>query len=289
MVISGGNNVLFVNDVEQTLLTPCCKAIEVVDESVTSLTLRVEAAVEWDDVVEWCVERDLWGAENLSLIPGKAGAAPIQNIGAYGVEVAQLIKYVEYFDPSDCKVKRIMRQECRFGYRQSIFKGEWRAKMVVLAIVIELSKLPNPQLNYADIAQRVEARGGATLRNIRDVIVEVRREKLPDTNELGNAGSFFKNPIVERSKAVELQDRYASMPIYPVDEERVKLAAGWLIDQAQMKGYRDGAVGVHTSQALVLVNHGGASGAEVVALAQKVQQRVEDKFGVKIEAEVNIV
>ncbi len=291
MVLSGGNNILFTKDIETTILTPTDCSIEVIDESSSTVTIRVAAAAEWDDVVEWCVERNLWGAENLSLIPGKAGAAPIQNIGAYGVEICQLIKRVEYFDSRDTYIYNIPCEECQFAYRNSIFKGSLKGIAIVTAIELELSKEPRPQLNYADIAQRVAERGDATLRNIRDVIVEVRRSKLPDPEVLGNAGSFFKNPIVEKSVAERIREEYPNMPIYHIanDPNRVKLAAGWLIDKAQMKGFRDGKVGVHTTQALVLVNYGGAIGREVIELAHKVQQTIKERFDIEIEAEVNII
>lgn len=291
MVLSGGNNILFTRDVERTLLTPKSLKIEVVAESDVCTTIRVEGGVEWDDVVEWCVERDLWGAENLSLIPGKACAAPIQNIGAYGVEVCDLITEVEYFDPSTMELHTIAGESCCFGYRESIFKGELKGRVIVTAVTLCLSKVPQPRLNYADVMARVDERGGATLRNIRDVICEIRREKLPDTSKIGNAGSFFKNPIVDRDVAEDLRREYPTMPIYGVegDPAKCKLAAGWLIDQAGMKGYRAGGVGVHERQALVLVNYGDATGSEVVALARSVQQRVEERFGVGIDCEVNII
>ncbi len=290
-VMSGGNNILFTQDVEQTILTPTSQIITIVEEDDKSATIRVEGGVEWDDVVEWCVERDLWGIENLSLIPGKACAAPIQNIGAYGVEVCDVIESVDYFDPSTLTTHTTEGRECQFGYRESIFKGALKGRVIVTSITMRLSKEPNPRLNYADVMARVEQRGGVSLRSIRDVICEIRNEKLPDTSKLGNAGSFFKNPIVEREVAQVLKQSYPTMPIYNIegDESRCKLAAGWLIDQAGLKGFRSGSVGVHDRQALVLVNHGGATGAEVVALAHLVQQRIKAQFGVEIDCEVNIL
>ncbi len=291
MVMSGGNNMLFTKDVEKTILTPTSKEIEIVEEGETSAVVRVAGGVEWDDVVAWCVERDLWGVENLSLIPGKASAAPIQNIGAYGVEVCDVISEVEYFSPKTLALHTLKGKECEFGYRDSIFKGALRGEVIVTSITIILSKTARPRLNYADVMARVESRGGATLRNIRDVICEIRREKLPDVTKMGNAGSFFKNPIVDRSVANVIKESYPTMPIYDVegDADSCKLAAGWLIDQAGMKGYREGCVGVHERQALVLVNYGGATGGDVVALAHLVQSRVMERFGVEIDCEVNIL
>lgn len=301
MVLSGGNNILFTRAVEQTLLHPRGQSIEIVAEDHTdkSVTLKVAAGVEWDDVVEWCVERGLWGAENLSLIPGKAGAAPIQNIGAYGSELCDILVKVDYFDTELCKPCSIEATACEFGYRESIFKGQGqlRGRAIVTAIYLRLSREANPQLHYADLIDRVAMRSGAaqesepSLRTIREVICEVRREKLPDTSVMGNAGSFFKNPIVERVVAERLLERYPTMPHYSVlgDDTKVKLAAGWLIDQAGMKGYTQGRVGVHARQALVLVNLGGATGGEVLELAREVQQAVRDRFSVEIDMEVNIV
>lgn len=290
-LLSGGNNILFTKDVEATLLSPRGEAITICREDDEHTYIYIEAGAEWDDVVEWCVERGLWGAENLSLIPGKAGAAPIQNIGAYGTEVCDILCSVDIFDTESGEFRSLSAEECAFGYRDSIFKRSLKGRAIVTGIQLQLSKKPNPQLHYADLIKRVGERGEATLRNIRDVICEIRREKLPDTNILGNAGSFFKNPIVSTELAESLLKRYPTMPHYAVagDESLRKLAAGWLIDQAQMKGYREGSVGVHDRQALVLVNHGGASGAEILALARRVQERVHDLFGVEIESEVNIL
>ncbi len=304
MVLSGGNNVLFTTPrVEQTILHPCASSIEIVgsiaDDDDNSVEIKVDSGVEWDDVVAWCVDRKLWGSENLSLIPGKAGSAPIQNIGAYGSEVCDILTKVEYFDTELCELCSIAASECEFGYRESIFKGngKLRGRAIITAIYLRLSKDSNPQLHYADLIDRVAARCNSanectpSLKIIREVICEVRREKLPDTSVMGNAGSFFKNPVVNRDLAQSLLSQYPAMPHYPVegDESRVKLAAGWLIDQAGMKGYTRGRVGVHSRQALVLVNLGGASGSEVLELACEVQQSVYDRFTVEIDMEVNII
>lgn len=289
--LSGGNNILFTADVEATLLTPRGENITIEREDDDHTYIYIEAGAEWDDVVEWCTKRDLWGAENLSLIPGKAGAAPIQNIGAYGTEVCDIITSVDLFDCTSHELRSLSREECEFGYRDSIFKRRLKGQVIVTGIHLRLSKSPNPQLHYADLISRVAERGEATLRTIRDVICEIREEKLPDTKVLGNAGSFFKNPIVSQEKAEALREIYPNMPLYNIagDDSQKKLAAGWLIDQAKMKGYREGSVGVHDRQALVLVNHGGATGAEILALSRKVQQRVSELFGVEIESEVNIL
>lgn len=290
MVLSGGNNILFTEDYDGVLLTPVSQRIEPVEENDERVVVRVGAGVEWDDLVAWAVERGLWGLENLSLIPGKAGAAPVQNIGAYGAEAKDVIRSVRFYDTMEGAMRTLGREECAFGYRESIFKQELKGRVVITEIEIELSKRANPRLGYGDVEREVERLGGATLVNIREAICSIRRSKLPDTAVLGNAGSFFKNPVVERAVAERLLADYPEMPHYAAaDPAKVKLAAGWLIDRAGLKGYREGAVGVHERQALVLVNHGGATGGEVIALARKVQAVVKQTFGVEIDTEVNIL
>ena len=289
-VLGGGNNILFTRHYDGTLIHPTATQINILAEDEHSLCVEVDAAVEWDDFVAWCVERDLWGAENLSLIPGSVGASPVQNIGAYGAEAKDIISKVHYFDTTDLSHHTLLKAECRFAYRDSIFKQELRGRAIITSVEFTLSKEPKPNLGYGDLLRETEARGGATLQNIRDAVCAIRQSKLPDTAVLGNAGSFFKNPIVPLADAETLQAQYENMPIYPTaDADYRKLAAGWLIDQAGMKGYRNGNVGVHTRQALVLVNYGGAMGNEVIGLAEEVQQRVKEKFGIAIEPEVNIL
>lgn len=289
-VLGGGNNILFTRRYDGILIHPTGRTITVLAEDSKQLTVEVGAAVEWDDFVAWCGERELWGAENLSLIPGTIGAAPVQNIGAYGAEAKDVIGRVHYFDTVECKHLSLTNEKCRFSYRDSIFKQELRGRAIITSVEFTLSKLPQPNLGYGDLARETEALGGPTLTNIREAVCKIRRSKLPDTAVLGNAGSFFKNPIVEKCIADELSAKHEKMPLYPTaDTTKYKLAAGWLIDQAGMKGYRTGNVGVHDRQALVLVNHGGATGGEVMALARDVQQRVAEKFGVEIEPEVNVL
>ena len=287
--LGGGNNILFTQRYQGTLIHPTANQIEVISEDETSLTLRAEAAVEWDNLVAWCVEHEVWGAENLSLIPGSVGASPVQNIGAYGAEAKDIIETVYFFDTEECRHCSLSNAECHFAYRDSIFKRELRGRAIITAVDFRLSKIAMPNLGYGDLSREVESRGGATLRNIRDAVCSIRRSKLPDTAVLGNAGSFFKNPIVESAIAEALLEKYPEMPTYPATEGKRKLAAGWLIDRAGMKGHREGNVGVHDRQALVLVNFGGATGGEVIALAATVQNAVFDKFGIKIDPEVNIL
>ena len=289
MVLAGGNNILFTGDYEGVLLTPVARRIALLSDDGEEVRVRVDAGVEWDDLVEWAVQRGLWGIENLSLIPGKAGAAPVQNIGAYGCEAKDAIRRVEMYCVETGAMLTLDAAHCGFGYRESVFKHDLKGRVIITAVEIALSHTPRPRLGYGDVEREVEARGGVTLRNIREAICSIRRAKLPDPAVLGNAGSFFKNPVVEASVAENLLKAYPEMPHYPAPEGRVKLAAGWLIDRAGMKGRREGAVGVHERQALVLVNHGGATGGEVIAFAHKVQETVREKFGIEIDTEVNIL
>ena len=288
-VLGGGNNILFTKRYCGTLIKPIGKEITLLHEDEDSLTIEAQAGVEWDDMVLWCVEHDVWGAENLSLIPGSVGASPVQNIGAYGAEAKDIISRVHYFDTTDRCHHTLTKSECRFAYRDSIFKNELRQRAIITSVEFCLSKHPAPNLGYGDLAKEVENRGGASLRNIREAVCSIRRSKLPDTAVIGNAGSFFKNPIVDVALAEELKQQYQNMPIYPISETKCKLAAGWLIDQAGMKGFRCGNVGVHERQALVLVNFGGATGNEVISLARMVVERVAEKFNINIEPEVNIL
>ncbi|MBQ7856040.1 MAG: UDP-N-acetylmuramate dehydrogenase [Alistipes sp.] len=290
MALGGGNNILFTRDVERALIVPCDTRIEVESENDEEVLVRAGAGVEWDDLVEWSVQHQLWGIVNLSLIPGKVGAAPVQNIGAYGAEAKDSIVSVDIFTPQSRTHSTIEASECRFGYRDSIFKGPLKGQVIITSVLFRLSKQAAPMLGYGDVAQEVEARGGVSLHNIREAICAIRRRKLPDTAVTGNAGSFFKNPVVERSVAEALLAEYPDMPHYPAaDPTKVKLAAGWLIDRAGLKGHKQGCVGVHEKQALVLINLGGATGGEVVAFARSVQAAVAEKFGIEIEAEVNIL
>lgn len=288
-VLGGGNNILFTTRYDGVLIHPVGKNLTIIAEDEQALSLKADAGIEWDDMVAWCVERGLWGAENLSLIPGTIGASPVQNIGAYGAEAKDIITRVNYFNTAERKHLTLSKEECHFGYRESIFKHDLRGKAIITSVEFTLHKEARPNLGYGDLQREVEARGGATLANIRDAVCAIRRSKLPDTAEIGNAGSFFKNPIVDVATAEELLSRYENMPTYPAADGCRKIAAGWLIDQAGMKGYRKGNVGVHDRQALVLVNFGGATGNEVIALAQEVQRAVYEKFGIRIEPEVNIL
>jgi len=288
-VLGGGNNILFTRDYEGLLLTPVSRRIERLADDGGGVLLRVDAGVEWDDLVAYAVERGWWGIENLSLIPGRVGAAPVQNIGAYGCEAKDVIERVHLYEVASGRERILDRAACGFGYRESLFKHELRGRVVITAVEVRLSRRPQPKLGYGDVEREVAARGGATLRNIREAVCAIRRAKLPDPAVTGNAGSFFKNPVVDRAAAERLLAQHPDMPHYATEDPgRVKLAAGWLIDRAGLKGRVVGRVGVHDRQALVLVNRGGATGAEVLAFARRVQDEVAARFGVAIDTEVNI-
>ncbi|MBQ2419527.1 MAG: UDP-N-acetylmuramate dehydrogenase [Alistipes sp.] len=291
MVMGGANNILFTRDIDFPIIIPRNEQIEILSEGNEGVYVRVGAGLEWDELVAWSVERGLWGLENLSLIPGKVGAAPVQNIGAYGAEAKDTIASVEMFFPEQGAFVTLAAEHCGFGYRESVFKHTLKGRVIITSVTFCLSKVAAPKLGYGDVEREVEARGGVSLTNIREAICAIRRAKLPDTAVTGNAGSFFKNPIVEASVAQNLLKQYPDMPYYPTtDTTKVKLAAGWLIDQCGLKGYSEGNVGVHSRQALVLINTtGNATGSEVIAFAGKVCQTVAQKFGITIEPEVNIL
>ncbi len=288
-VLSGGNNILLSGDYHGTLLHPVNKDIEVVKESADLVEIRVGAGLEWDDLVEYTIAKGWYGLENLSLIPGYVGAAPIQNIGAYGIEAKDSIVSVEALMVSTGEVKTIDNASCRFGYRDSVFKHELREEAIILRVVFRLTKTFNPCLDYGDLRSHTEKIGEINAANVRKAVIAIREAKLPDPKKIGNAGSFFKNPVVDESQAEKLKTKYPDMPIYKLDGGKAKLAAGWLIDKAGWKGHRRGKAGVHDKQALVIVNRGGASGADILDLAERIQKSVFELFGVDIEMEVNVL
>ena len=289
VVLGGGNNVLLTGDYDGTMLHPLCREITVEKCEGDTVLVRAGAGTEWDDFVAWTVERGLGGVENLSSIPGYAGAAPVQNIGAYGVEAKDTVESVECYLTDEKRVVSLSAEACRFGYRDSIFKHALRGRAVILSVLFRLSSRPRFMLRYGDVADRVRESGGESLENIRRAVISIRREKLPDPAVLGNAGSFFKNPVVSCETAERLSGEYPDMPRYDAGGGRSKLAAGWLIDRCGWKGRRQGCVGVHEKQALVLVNYGGATGRDVLALADDIRSDVRERFGVSIDMEVNLL
>ncbi|WP_287642272.1 UDP-N-acetylmuramate dehydrogenase [Bacteroides sp.] len=286
--VGSGSNLLFLGDFEGTVLHSAIKSIEMVNQDAEKVWLRVGAGVIWDDFVAYCVERGYYGAENLSLIPGEVGASAVQNIGAYGVEVKDLISCVETVDVhGDRRVFGV--EECGYAYRNSVFKRPDMKSFFVTHVTFALNKAEQYTLNYGTIRQELEKYPQIDLATVRQVIVSIRESKLPDPKVLGNAGSFFMNPIVTRTKYETLLQEYPSMPSYQVDATHVKIPAGWMIEQCGWKGKSLGNAAVHDKQALVLVNCGGATGADIVALSDAVRAAVREKFGVEIHPEVNMI
>ena len=286
--IGGGSNLLFIKDYEGTVLHSRIGGLEVTSEDEEHVWVRVGAGVVWDDFVAWCVKRHWYGAENLSLIPGEVGASAVQNIGAYGVEVKDLITSVETINMA--REKRIYGvDECGYSYRRSLFKQPEMKAVFVTYVNFFLSKREHYTLDYGTIRQELEKYPVLNLEILRRVIIDIRQSKLPDPKVLGNAGSFFMNPIVPRRQFESLQREYPDMPHYDVDAGRVKIPAAWMIDRCGWKGKALGPAAVHGRQALVLVNSGGATGADIVALSDAVRASVREKFGIDIHPEVCLI
>ena len=297
LIIGQGSNLLFTGDYPSTVVRSAIKGIKIVGENddKDTVSLRCGSGCCWDDVVEFCVENGLYGAENLSLIPGDVGASAVQNIGAYGAEVKDLISEIEAIDIESCKIVTISASDCNYGYRQSRFKNEWRGRFFITKVTYKLSKTFRANIDYGRIKAELEAANivNPTARDVRNTVVKIRREMLPDTSVEGNAGSFFVNPIVDESKYNSLRSLYGDIPHYLVEDnkgdKKVKIPAGWLIEQCGWKGKSLGRAGVHSRQALVLVNRGGATGKEIIDLCNAICRDVTDKFGITIQPEVNII
>jgi len=289
LILGQGSNILFTGDFDGLVIQPQVPGIFIIKEDRQNVWIEAGAGEIWDDLVQFTVDYGFGGIENLSLIPGNVGAAPVQNIGAYGQEAGNVIEKVKGFDLQTGQTVEFTATECEFGYRLSIFKSKLKNRIIITSVVFKLEKFPEFILGYGDVEKRASEKGEINLTTIREAIVEIRRSKLPDVTELGNAGSFFKNPVVSLEIADVLKLKYPGMPVYPATAETSKLAAGWLIEQAGWKGFRDGDAGVHEKQALVLVNYGSATGKEIFDLSEKIKQSVFEKFGVELEREVNCV
>lgn len=290
LLLGGGSNLLLTQDYPGTVLHSAILGVRIVAEEGDKVFLECGSGEVFDDVVAYAVKHGYHGAENLSLIPGEVGASAVQNIGAYGAEAKDIIYKVEAVEVATGKVVWLSNEDCGYGYRQSRFKHEWHNKYLITHVVYELSRTFVPSLEYGNINSALAAKGieKPTAEELRQVIIEIRRAKLPDPDVQGNAGSFFMNPIVGKGKYDELAALYPGMPHYTIDAEHEKIPAGWMIDQCGWKGKSLGRAGVHDKQALVLVNRGGATGAEVVTLCRTVQKDVKNKFGIDIYPEVNI-
>ncbi len=291
-ILSGGSNMLLTQDIEKLVVYLNIKGISIEQKDKNHVDVTVNAGENWHEFVLWCIEENYGGLENLSLIPGNVGTSPIQNIGAYGVEVKDVITKVETLEIDTGKTKIFSNNECEFGYRNSIFKNELKGKHIVTSATFRLTK-EHHQLNtsYGAIEKELENKNVAkpSIKDISNAVIAIRSSKLPNPKEIGNSGSFFKNPVISKSVFEQLQMNYPNIPSYLVSENEIKVPAGWLIEQAGFKGKRFGDAGVHDKQALVLVNHGNATGKEIYELALKIQKEIHSQFGIELEMEVNVI
>jgi UDP-N-acetylmuramate dehydrogenase len=291
LILGAGSNILFTKNFDGLVIKNSLPGIEVLKEDAFSVWIRAAAGEVWHSFVMFCVERNLAGVENLSLIPGLIGAAPMQNIGAYGAELKETCEEVEAIHLGTGENAVFKNSDCEFGYRESIFKNKFKDEFLISRVTFKLSKIFKPKISYGDIRKTLEDMRAEdrTIKAVSEAVIKIRTSKLPDPKDIGNAGSFFKNPVVSKKKFQELISKHPLMPNYPQRNSEMKIPAGWLIEQCGWKGKRIGNAGVHAKQALVVVNYGGASGEEVFAVAQQVQKSVIEKFGIELQTEVNII
>ena len=289
LILGGGSNLLLTQDVDALVLHMCSRGIKVTGEDDDHIVVCAQAGESWHGLVQWTLKQGMGGLENLSLIPGSVGAAPIQNIGAYGSEMADCFHSLQAFDFETGELLTLSRADCAFGYRDSIFKHSLRDRAVIVDVTFALPKQWKPNLRYAELAQEVAAVSDPSAMDISAAVIAIRSRKLPDPAVTGNAGSFFKNPVVTAVQRDSLLQKYPQLVSYPQADGSVKLAAGWLIDQCGWKGRSLGAAGVHERQALVLVNRGGASGQDILQLAERIREDVALRFGVKLEIEPVVI
>jgi UDP-N-acetylmuramate dehydrogenase len=288
--IGEGSNLLFVNDFDGIILHSAIKGIEIVDDTPKEAFVRIGAAEKWDDVVAFAVSNGLGGAENMSDIPGETGAAAVQNIGAYGAEIKDIIASVEAYNQLTTEKQTFNAKECEYGYRSSFFKNPSHEPHIVTHVTLRLLKKPAFNLIYSNLKDVIEGRGDElTLQAVRDTVISIRHSKLPDTETLGSAGSFFTNPIVPVEMFLELKTKYTGMPSYPAGDGKMKISAGWLIEKCGFKGRRLGNTGCYAKQALVIVNYGGATGYEIADYAESIVNAVQEKFGIRLTPEVKII
>jgi UDP-N-acetylmuramate dehydrogenase len=291
LVLGGGSNILFTKNFDGLVIKNNFSGIEILKEDAHHVWIKVAAGEVWHSFVLLCVERNLAGVENLSLIPGLVGAAPMQNIGAYGVEVKETCDEVEAHHLISGEKVILRNSDCDFGYRESVFKNKFKDQFFITAVTFKLNKIFKPKINYGDIRKTLEDMRAedVTIKTVSDAVISIRSSKLPDPKVIGNAGSFFKNPVVSKKKFDDLIAIHPLMPNYADKNNQVKIPAGWLIEQCGWKGKRVGNTGAHAKQSLVLVNYGGATGNEIISLAKEIQHSVMEKFGVEILPEVNVI
>jgi UDP-N-acetylmuramate dehydrogenase len=290
LLLGGGSNVVLTRDFPGLVVQIALEGIELLEDTPEHCLLRVEAGEDWPSLVEYCLRNDYFGLENLSMIPGTVGAAPIQNIGAYGVELRERLESLQVLDRATGRLVRFTNPECGFSYRDSVFKREYRDQFVITSVTLKLDRQPAPVTTYGSVERELKAMGvnNITPKGISRAVCNLRRRKLPDPAVLGNAGSFFKNPLVSSEVFARLKSRYEGLVAHPAPDNRVRLSAGWMIDRVGWKGVRRGAVGVHTEHALVLVNHRGASAEEVLHLAHEIQLSVKKAFDIDLEIEPRV-
>lgn len=290
LILGGGSNILFTKNFEGVVFHINTKGINIINEEEDNIFVKAEAGEAWENLINFCIKENLWGLENLSMIPGKVGSSPIQNIGAYGTEVKDVISEVEAYEISTGEKKAFKNKECNFGYRQSIFKNIARNKFIISSVTYLLSKKSKPNLSYKGLIEEIKASNisSPTVKDISDAVCRIRTNKLPDPDIIGNAGSFFKNPVISIDKLKELQDIFPDLVFFVQSDNNAKLAAAWLIEQCGWKGKTLGNVGVHAMQPLVIINNGNANGSDVLALANKIIEDIKKKFRITLEPEVNI-
>ncbi len=288
-ILGGGSNILLTRNVDGLVIKNEIAGIELVDEQPTHYLVKSGAGVVWHELVMHCIQNGFAGIENLSLIPGNVGAAPMQNIGAYGVELKDVFHSLEAVEMATGNVETFSASDCQFGYRESVFKRKLKGQFIISSVTLKLNKQPNLNTSYGAIEQELERLdiSAPSIKDVSRAVINIRQSKLPDPKELGNSGSFFKNPVVPTSKYEELKSAHPNIPGYPAGEN-TKLAAGWLIEQCGWKGKVVGNTGSHAKQALVLVNYGNATGVEIFELSEQIMQSVYDTFGVQLEREVNV-
>lgn len=291
LILGGGSNMLLTKNVDAIVVKNNLKGITVVNETAEHVFVKCAGGEVWHEFVMWCINQNYGGLENLSLIPGCTGASPMQNIGAYGVEIKDTFYELEAVHAITGEEKTFSKSDCEFGYRESVFKHQLKNQFIITSVTFQLSKNPSFHIEYGAIKQELDAMNISELniKAISQAVINIRSSKLPNPKEIGNAGSFFKNPEVNSNVYEKLKNEFQNLVAYPLDNGNYKLAAGWLIEQSGLKGYRVGDAGVHKLQALVLVNYGGASGNEIYDLSTHVLKTVHDKFGVELEREVNII
>ncbi len=292
LILGGGSNLLLTKNIDGTVLHLALRGKKIIEDNNDHAIIEAMAGENWHELVLWAIDQNLGGIENLSLIPGNAGTAPMQNIGAYGTELKDVFVSLDAVDLATGEIKTFDKEDCHFGYRESVFKNHEKGKYAIASIKLKLKKVPHEvSTHYGAIKSQLAEMGinDPSIKDVSNAVIAIRQSKLPDPKEIGNSGSFFKNPVIETEMAERLRTNHPNMPVYPAQKGFSKIAAGWLIEQAGWKGYRKGDAGVHAKQALVLVNYGTAKGEEILELAKTIMDDVKAKFGIQLSPEVNVI